>query len=57
MKKNGLEKETASWFALLALPLCVILAHLLYCLMSLDLLIDDEELGLFLRPWGGGYLL
>ena len=57
MKKSGLKKETASWFALLALPLCVILSHLLYCLMSLDLLIDDEELGLFLRPWGGGYLL
>ena len=59
MKKNGLRKETASWFALLAVPLCLILSHFLYCLMSLDLLLDDEELGLlfFFRFTGGGYLL
>lgn len=57
MKKNGLKQGTASWFALLALPLSVILAHLLYCLMSIDMLIDGEDLGLFFRFPGGGYLL
>ena len=57
MKKNGLKQGTASWFALLSLPLCVILAHLLYCLMSIDMLIDGEDLGLFWRFPGGGYFI
>lgn len=57
MKKSGLREGTASWFALLSVPLSTVLAHLLYCLMSIEMLIDGEDLGLFYRFWGGGYLL
>ena len=32
MKKAGLKKETAGWFALLAVPLCFVLARLGFCL-------------------------
>lgn len=57
MKKNELKKETASWFALLAVPLCLIFARLGYCLATLDELVDIHGLGFVFRTGEGGFLL
>ena len=55
MKKNNLKAGTASWFAVLAVPLCFVLSRLGFCLMYLDELYTD--LGSFFRIEEGGYLL
>ena len=55
MKKNGLQQGTASWFALLAVPLCFVLSRLAFCLMHLDELLTDS--GSIFRITEGGYLL
>ena len=55
MKRRGLKSGTASWFAVLGVPLAFLFARLCFCLMQLDLLLDDW--GLILRLRDGGYLL
>lgn len=57
MKKRGLKPETASWFAVLAIPICFAAARLGFCLTQLDLLVETEDWGMFFRPWEGGFLL
>lgn len=57
MEKNGLKKETASWFALLAVPLCFLLARIGFCLFVVDQLIGDEDFGMIFRVNEGGFLL
>ena len=57
MRKSGLKKETASWFALLALPLCFVLARVGYCLLNADLIIGYSDFGMVFRTWEGGFLL
>ena len=41
MRKAGLKKGTASWFALLAVPLCFVFARLGFSLLIIDQLIGD----------------
>ena len=55
MKRRGLKPGTASWLAVLCVPLAFALSRLLFCLMQMDLLIDDW--GMILRLSDGGYLL
>jgi len=57
MRERKLKPETVSWFALLALPLCYVLARLGYCLSIVDLMIGDQDFGLIFRVWEGGFLL
>ena len=57
MKKAGLKTETAGWFALLAVPLCFLLARLGFCLFVVDQLIGNEDFGLIFRLQEGGFLL
>ncbi len=56
MKKHGLKSGTASWFAVLALPLCVLGARLGYCLVYLPWLIDNGLMSFFDLP-NGGFIL
>ncbi len=57
MKKAGLKAGTASWFALFSVPLAVIFARLGYCLFIIDQILGNEDPGLILRVWEGGFLL
>ena len=57
MKKAGLKGETASWFALLALPLCFVLSRLGFCLLNIDMILGYEDPGMILRTGEGGFLL
>ena len=57
MKRAGLKRETASWFALLAVPLCFVIAHLGYCVFIVDQMIGSEDFGMLIRVREGGYLL
>ena len=57
MKKAGLKKETAGWFALLAVPLCFLAARLGFCLFVIDQVIGNEDYGIFFRLNEGGFLL
>ena len=57
MKKVGLKKETAGWFALLAVPLCFILARLGFCVFVIDQIIGSEDFGMIFRVGEGGFLL
>lgn len=57
MKKAGLKKGTASWFAVLAVPLGFVLAHLGYCVFIVDQMIGNEDFGLLIRVREGGFLL
>ena len=57
MKRSGLEKGTASWFALLAVPLCFILSRLGYCIFFIDQIIGYEDYGMIFRVTEGGCLL
>ena len=57
MKKNGLKKETASWFALLAVPLCFLLSRLGFCFLIIDHIIGADDFGMVFRTWEGGFLL
>ncbi len=55
MKRRQLRADTASWFALLCVPLSFLFSRLLYCLMVLDQVVWDW--GMPLRVTDGGYLL
>ena len=57
MKKAGLKKETAGWFAMLAVPLCFVLARLGFCLFVIDQIIGNEDYGMVFRLGEGGFLL
>lgn len=57
MKKAGLKKETAGWFALLAVPLCFVLARLGFCLFVIDQIMGNEDPGMVFRVNEGGFLL
>lgn len=57
MKKSGLSRETASWFALVSLPLCLLLSRFSWCLLNLDQLIGRRDPGVFFRFSEGGFLL
>ena len=57
MKKAGLKKETAGWFALLAVPLCFVLARLGFCLFVIDQIMGNEDPGMIFRVNEGGFLL
>ena len=57
MKTAGLKPETAGWFALLAVPLCFILARIGFCLFVVDQLMGDEDYGMVFRLGEGGFLL
>ena len=57
MRGKGLKPETASWFALLAVPLCYILARLGYCLFIVDQMMGNHDFGLIFRVREGGFLL
>ena len=57
MKKAGLKKETAGWFAMLAVPLCFIAARLGFCLFVIDQIIGNEDFGMVFRVSEGGFLL
>ncbi len=57
MKTNGLKKETASWFALLSVPLCFVLARLGFCILIVDHIIGTDDFGMIFRTWEGGFLL
>ena len=57
MRKARLKKETASWFALLAFPLCFIAARLGFCLFIIDQIIGNEDFGMIFRVGEGGFLL
>ena len=57
MKKQGLKKETAGWFALLAVPLCFLFARLAFCVLTVDQIIGSEDYFRFFHFSKGGYLL
>ena len=57
MKKKGLSRGTASWFAVLSVPLCFIFARLLYCLSMLDQIIGYDDYGMVFRFSEGGFML
>ncbi len=57
MKKAGLREDTASRFAVLAVPLCFVLARLGFCLMVVDQIIGDGDPGMIFRVNEGGFLL
>lgn len=57
MKKAGLKKETAGWFALLAVPLCFAMARLGFCLFVIDQMLGNEDIGMIFRVNEGGFLL
>ena len=57
MGKAGLKKETAGWFALLAVPLCFALARLGFCLFMIDEILGNEGIGMIFRVNEGGFLL
>lgn len=57
MRKAGLKKGTASWFALLAVPLCFVLARAGFCLLTVDQLLGNRDPGMIFRIGEGGFLL
>lgn len=57
MKKNGLKSGTASWFAVLAVPLCFVLARLGFCLFSIDQIFGSGDYASIFRVSEGGFLL
>ena len=57
MKSRGLKKGTTGWFALLAVPLCFLLARLGYCLFVIDQILGNEDIGMVARIGDGGFLL
>ena len=57
MKKNGLKRETASWFALLSVPLGFAVSRLGFCLFAIDQIIGTQDYGMFFRVTDGGCLL
>ena len=57
MGRAGLKKETAGWFALLAVPVCFVLARLGFCLFVVDQMMGNDDFGMIFRIGEGGFLL
>ena len=57
IRKAGLKNETAGWFALLAVPLCFVLARLGFCVFVIDQMLGNEDFGMIFRVGDGGFLL
>ena len=57
IKKNGMKQETASWFAVLAVPICFVLSRLGFCLLSIDQILGAQDYGMLFRVTEGGFLL
>ena len=57
IRKAGLKNETAGWFALLAVPLCFVLARLGFCVFVIDQMLGNEDFGMIFRVGEGGFLL
>ena len=57
MRKSGMKEETASWFAVLAVPLCFVLSRLGFCILNADIIFGYGDPGMAFRPWEGGFLL
>lgn len=57
MKKRDLKTETASVFAVIAIPLCFVLSRLAYCLMTMDQLFANGDFAAIFRVGEGGFLL
>ena len=57
MNSNGLKKGTASWFGILAVPLCFIFARILYCLCIIDQIIGYDDYGFIFRVSDGGFMV
>ena len=57
MNANGLKKGTASWFGILAVPLCFIFARILYCLCIIDQIIGYDDYGFIFRVSDGGFMV
>ncbi len=57
LRRSGLKRETASWFALLMIPLCFVLSRLGYILFAIDQVIGYEDFGMVFRVTEGGWLL
>ena len=55
-KKQGLKKGTVSWFAVLSIPLALLIAHVGYSLVMLDWL-RDQGMEFFWQFSRGGYML
>ena len=55
-KKQGLKPGTVSWFAVLSIPLALLIARIGYCLVMLDWLLD-QGLEFFWQFNRGGYML
>ena len=57
MRKTGLKDETASWYAVLAIPLCFVLSRLGFCILNADILFGYGDPAMAFRTWEGGFLL
>ena len=57
LKKAGVKKETAGWFALLAVPFCFIAARLFYCVFVTDQILGSEDWLMPFRVNEGGFML
>lgn len=55
-KKQGLKPGTISWFAVLSIPLALLIARIGYCLVMLDWLLD-QGFDFFWQLSRGGYML
>ncbi len=55
-KKQGLRQGTVSWFAVLSIPLALLIAHVGYSLVMLDWL-RDQGMEFFWQFSRGGYML
>ena len=57
MRKDGLGRDTAGWFALLCVPSGFLLSRLGFCLFAMDQIVGANDYGMFFRFTEGGYLL
>ena len=57
MAKRSLKPGTASWFAVLSIPLCYITARIGYCLLVIDQIIETDDYLMVFRVLEGGFLL
>ena len=57
MRRAGLKQGTASWMAVLTVPLAFVMSRLCFCILILDEILGLQDAGLILRFQEGGYLL
>lgn len=56
-KKRGLKPYTALDYACVALPVSLVCARLLFCLVNAELLLSESGSGALFRLWEGGFAL